>query len=102
MIRIGPYTFTDVRYDAFNDELDAYVDGRSGGVGKSAKELHVWYYADEDYDELIGVTLNGARLMLKKLGAVKVTLPDGDTVEAEGVAEYLEGLPGHSDWPELD
>jgi hypothetical protein len=44
----------------------------------------------------------GPRLMLKELGAVKVTLPDGETVEAEGVAEYLEALPGRSDWPDLD
>jgi hypothetical protein len=102
MIRIGPHTFTDLSYAAFTDELDAYLAGRSGGIGKSAKELHVWYYADEDHAEPIGITLMGPRLMLKELGAVKVTLPDGETVEAEGVAEYLEALPGRSDWPDLD
>jgi hypothetical protein len=41
MIRIGPHTFTDLSYAAFTDELDAYLAGRSGGIGKSAKELHV-------------------------------------------------------------
>lgn len=89
MIRIGPYEFPKLSYMAFSDELDAYLDGRSGGVGKSSKELHVWYYADDSFDEVIGITLNAPRMMLKKLGEVRVTLPDGKRVAAEGVEEYL-------------
>jgi hypothetical protein len=90
-IRIGPYSFTSLGYHAFNDELDAYLEGRSGGVGKSSPELHVWYFAEAGSDEVIGITLNGVGEVLDHFGKVEVTLPDGDEVEAEGVAEYLEG-----------
>jgi hypothetical protein len=101
VVRIGPYKFTTLRYDAFNDELDCYLEGRSGGIGRSAKELHVWYYEDEHSDEPIGITLNGPRLMLKRLGAVHVTLPAGKPVNAEGVEESLEANRSPH-WPELE
>lgn len=74
-VHIGPYTFESSSYEA---AVDILTVGQTG-EGEDSPEGHVFQYAFGT-DDLIGVEFMDARAFVERDGALRITLPDGETV----------------------
>jgi hypothetical protein len=92
-VRIGSYVFPHVRYDAGADVLYLTVDERRG-VGEDTPEGHAFFYPDDVSDEVIGAILVRPRAQIDRDGEFTITLPNGEVVAAEDVADAVGLTPG--------
>ncbi len=74
-VHIGSHSFSESSYDV---ERDIFTVGRTG-EGEDSPEGHVFQYAFGT-DDLIGVEFMDARAFVARDGALRITLPDGQTV----------------------
>lgn len=79
--QLGPYTFERVTYDDANDVL--YLG--DGVAGEETDLGHVFMYPDDTSTEVVGAVLEGPRHDLEQRGALLVTLPDGQRVDASAL-----------------
>ena len=86
-LRAGEHIFNHVHYDAESDILYSSKVRPQPTVGDDTPEGHSLNF--NDADELVGLDLHGPQRIVEREGLVRVTLPDGNTVEVEGVAEAL-------------
>jgi hypothetical protein len=88
-VRVGPYDFPLVDYDAFGDSL--YLGPQEGGgVSEgTTPEGHAFLYPDHGGREVIGVELDGVRRQLDLEGAVTITLPSGEVVRLSEVEQLI-------------
>ncbi|MQA73773.1 MAG: hypothetical protein GEU88_05410 [Solirubrobacterales bacterium] len=88
-IRVGPYTFEDVDYDADSDILYVRTGESVTVIGDETTEGHVLCYAETGPDRLVGIDFFNPRRTLSREGEVTVTLPRGERVAAEGIERAL-------------
>ncbi len=88
-VRIGPYSFEDVDYDADFDILYLRTGQPVPVVGKETAEGHVFCFAETDEDVVVGVDLFSPAAALRERGRVVVTLPSGEVAEASGLQAAL-------------
>lgn len=84
-VQVGQHQFDTIRYDAGGDILVLTVD-RGKGLGQTSPEGHVWYVDD---GEVVGLSIEGARLQLEREGGIYVTLPTGERVRAAEAERVL-------------
>jgi hypothetical protein len=87
-VRIGPYTFRYVTYDASSDVLDAALEAPRPGRREPTPEAHVWRF--DDRDRFFGVSLVNAREQLEREGGVYVTLPSGARERVSGAESLIQ------------
>jgi uncharacterized protein YuzE len=78
-VRIGPFEFDYVRYDADADVLYLSMGEPREGYGEETPEGHFVRY-DQD-GRFYGVTLIDAQSVQRKQGGLNVTLPVPENVE---------------------
>ena len=88
-IRIGHLTFDHADYDADSDVLYLHVGEPREAEGEETPEGHLLRFAPGSHN-VVGLTLVGARALLKRDGQLIVTVPE--TVEAS--SEVLAGALG--------
>ena len=88
-VRVGPYTFEDVDYDADFDILYLRTGEPVPVVGEETAEGHVVCFADADEEVVVGVDLFNPAARLSELGRVLVTLLSGEVAEASGLESIL-------------
>lgn len=82
-ITIGPVSFDHADYDAQSDVLYLHVGEPQAGEGEETPEGHVVRYAPGS-TRIVGLTVIGAREILRRDGRLSVTIPE--TVEATAAA----------------
>jgi uncharacterized protein YuzE len=83
-IQAGPYTFDHVVFDDEGDVLYMAVGSPRRASGRLMRD-NTFLRFDHDTDELVGMTVINARLLLQRDGVITVTLPDGSQVPLQGV-----------------
>lgn len=79
MIHIGPYAFDDVDYDAESDVLYLSIGKpRPAYDAPETPEGHGVRY--DEHEEVIGVTIVGAKQALERDGRITVTFPESPAV----------------------
>jgi uncharacterized protein YuzE len=87
-IKIGPLSFDHADYDAENDVLYLHVGEPQVGEGEETPEGHVIRYAP-DTNQVVGLTILGARRVLQRDGHLTVTVPETVETSAEDLAPAL-------------
>jgi uncharacterized protein YuzE len=87
-IKIGPLTFDHADYDAENDVLYLHVGEPQVGEGEETPEGHVIRYAPGT-NQLVGLTVLGARRILQRDGHLTVTVPETVETSAEDLVSVL-------------
>ena len=87
-IKIGPLSFDHADYDAENDVLYLHVGEPQVGEGEETPEGHVIRYAP-DTNQVVGLTILGARRILQRDGHLTVTVPETVETSAEDLAPAL-------------
>jgi uncharacterized protein YuzE len=87
-ITIGPLTFDHADYDAEGDVLYLHVGEPQEGEGEETPEGHVVRYAPGS-NRIVGLTVLGARRLLKRDGHLAVTVPETVETSAEDLAPAL-------------
>jgi uncharacterized protein YuzE len=87
-IKIGPLSFDHADYDAENDVLYLHVGEPQVGEGDETPEGHVIRYAP-DTNQVVGLTILGARRVLQRDGHLTVTVPETVETSAEDLAPAL-------------
>lgn len=87
-IKIGPLSFGRADYDAENDVLYLHVGEPQVGEGEETPEGHVIRYAP-GANEVVGLTILGARRILQRDGHLTVTVPETVETSAEELAPAL-------------
>lgn len=82
-IAIGPVGFDHADYDAQSDVLYLHVGEPQAGEGEETPEGHVVRYAPGSA-RIVGLTVIGAREILRRDGRLLVTIPE--TVQATAAA----------------
>jgi len=90
VIRVGPYNFEYATYYPDEDILAARKHAGEGGFGEETPEGHAFLYPVAGGNEVVGVDVEYAGLLLEREGRLEITLPDGELVEIEGAAELVE------------
>ena len=88
-MRVGPYTFSDVSYDAPSDVLYASIGELPSSRRERTPEEHLWHF--DDRGRFRGLTLMGPREQLEREGAVHVSLPSGELERVQGIDLLLRG-----------
>lgn len=87
-VTIGDITFDRVRYDAGADVLYLHVGDPSTAV--DLDESPEWHHVRFDADQnLIGVTIVGAKRLLEREGKVMLTVPRRVEIGAEALGPAL-------------
>ena len=86
-LKLGSVEFNKISYDADADVLYLAVEGHPAVRWVEAPEGHVLRY--DEHDELVGVTLIGARYHLDEDGRVAVSVPQ--ELPSEGLEQALAG-----------
>jgi uncharacterized protein YuzE len=74
IVHIGPYAFDDVAYDAESDVLYLSVGApQPAADAQETAEGHIVRY--DEHDRVVGLTIVGARELIRQDGAVTLTLP---------------------------
>jgi uncharacterized protein YuzE len=89
-IRLGPHIFDSLEYDAEADVLYASTGRPGPSIGSVTPEGHS-INQEEETGRVVGVDLVNPRLILEREGTVKVTLPDGQVAEVEGIRSAIGG-----------
>jgi uncharacterized protein YuzE len=87
-IKIGPLSFDHADYDAENDVLYLHLGEPQVGEGEETPEGHVIRYAP-DTNQVVGLTILGARQVLQRDGHLTVTVPETVETSAEDLAPAL-------------
>jgi uncharacterized protein YuzE len=87
-ITIGPLSFDHADYDDENDVLYLHVGEPQVGEGEETPEGHVLRYAP-DTNQVVGLTVLGARRILQRDGHLAVTVPETVETSAEDLAPAL-------------
>ncbi len=87
-ITIGPLTFDHADYDTEGDVLYLHVGEPQAGEGEETPEGHVVRYAPGT-NRIVGLTVLGARHLLKRDGHLAVTVPETVETTAEALAPAL-------------
>jgi uncharacterized protein YuzE len=87
-ITIGPLSFDHADYDAENDVLYLHVGAPQVGEGEETPEGHVLRYAPGT-DQVVGLTVLGARRVLQRDGRLLVTVPEIVETSVEQLAPAL-------------
>jgi len=74
-IKISPVTFDHADYDADSDVLYLHVGEPQKAEGEETPEGHVLRYAPGTQN-IVGLTVHGARRVLDRDGNLTVTLPE--------------------------
>ncbi len=90
-VRIGPYSFEDVDYDADFDILYLRTGQPVPVVGEETAEGHVVCFAATGEGVVVGIDLFSPAAQLSESGQVLVTLPSGEIAEASGLDAVLGG-----------
>ena len=88
-MRVGPYTFSDVSYDAPSDVLYASIGELPSSRRERTPEEHLWHF--DDRGRFRGLTLMAPREQLEREGAVHVSLPSGELERVQGIDLLLRG-----------
>jgi uncharacterized protein YuzE len=84
-IAIGPLSFDRADYDTDSDVLYLHVGDPQPGEGEETPEGHVIRYAPGTTN-VIGLTVLGARELLRRDGRLLVTVPETVETTAEQLA----------------
>jgi uncharacterized protein YuzE len=87
-VKIGPLSFDHADYDAENDVLYLHVGEPQIGQGEETPEGHVLRYAPGT-SQVVGLTVLGARRVLRRDGHLAVTVPETVETSAEDLAPAL-------------
>jgi len=87
-IKIGPLSFDHADYDADNDVLYLHLGEPQVGEGEETQEGHVLRYAP-DTNQVVGLTVLGARRILQRDGHLSVTIPATVETSADDLAPAL-------------
>lgn len=87
-IKIGSVTFDHADYDADPDVLYLHVGEPQKAEGEETPEGHVLRYAPDTQD-IVGLTILGARRILDREGNLTVTIPEPVEASADDLAPAL-------------
>lgn len=87
-IKIGPLSFDHADYDDENDVLYLHIGEPQVGEGEETPEGHVLRYAPGT-NQVVGLTVLGARGILRRDGHLAVTVPETVETSAEDLAPAL-------------
>jgi uncharacterized protein YuzE len=87
-IEIGSVTFDHADYDADSDVLYLHVGQPQRAEGEETPEGHVLRYAPGT-QEIVGLTVLGARRLLDRDGNLTVTMPEAIEASADDLAPAL-------------
>lgn len=87
-IKIGSVTFDHADYDADADVLYLHVGEPQKAEGEETPEGHVLRYAPDTQD-IVGLTILGARRILDREGNLTVTIPEPVEASADDLAPAL-------------
>ena len=87
-ITIGPLRFDHADYDAENDVLYLHIGEPQVGEGEETPEGHVLRFAPGT-SHVVGLTVLGARRILRREGRLAVTVPETVETSAEDLAPAL-------------
>ena len=90
-IKIGPVTFDHADYDADLDVLYLHVGEPQEAEGEETPEGHVLRYSPGSQD-VIGLTVLGARRLLDRDGTLTVTIPEAIQTSADDLAPALAAI----------
>lgn len=82
-LRVGPYTFAYVSYDAPSDVIYATIDNGRSVRRERTPEDHIWLY--DERGRFHGLALMEPRERLERHGQLLVTLPSGERERVSGV-----------------
>jgi hypothetical protein len=86
-MRVGPYSFDEVAYDAPSDVLYASIGDLPSSRRERTPEGHLWQF--DHRGRFRGLTLMGPREQLEREGAVQVSLPTGELERVQGIELLL-------------
>ncbi len=87
-IKIGPITFDHADYDAESDVLYLHVGEPRKAEGEETPEGHLLRFAPGT-QEIVGLTILGARHILDRDGNLTVTIPEAAEASADDLAPAL-------------
>ena len=91
MVRVGPYSFRYVTYDASSDVLDVAMVAPRPGRRERTPEAHFLRFDEEG--RFFGITFMDARRQLEREGGVYVNLPCGGRERVAGAERFIRGAP---------